>query len=160
MFSQEGRSKEYQSRGPQGQRGWEQLPEDIHSPIQSEGQRMLLPEQDEPTLGTLLPCSSVAQGTEAEFVQPRLQEASCALLPQQVLRIHVMKGSCRTISGPAPDISLETGAHLGHPGAQLCCSSCSELRLPPHRLARARSLRTGRATHWFSAGPGELSCAG
>lgn len=62
MFSQEGRSKEYQSRGAQGQRGWEQLPEDIHSPIQSEGQRMLLPEQDEPTLGTLLPCSSVAQG--------------------------------------------------------------------------------------------------
>lgn len=130
------------------------------SPIQSESQQMLLPEQAEPTLGTLLLCSSVAQGTEAEFVQPWLQEASCALLPQQVLRIHVMKGSYRTISGPATDISLETGAHLGHPGAQLCCSSCSELRLPPHRLARARSLRTGRATHWFSAGPGELSCAG
>lgn len=32
MFSQEGRSKEYQSRGPQGQRSWEQLPEDIHLP--------------------------------------------------------------------------------------------------------------------------------
>lgn len=159
MFSQEGRSKEYQSRGAQGQRGWEQLPEDIHLPDPERRPTDAATRAGRAHPGHTASLQLSGTGTEAEFVQPWLQEASCALLPQQVLRIHVMKGSCRTISGPAPDISWKQAPtwdiqeHSFVAAVALC-------GLPPHRLARARSLRTGRATHWFSAGPGELSCAG
>lgn len=155
MFSQEGRSKEYQSRGAQGQRSWEQLPEDIHLPDPERRPTDAATRAGRAHPGHTASLQLSGTGTEAEFVQPWLQEASCALLPQQVLRIHVMKGSCRTISGPAPDISLETGAHLGHPGAQLCCSSCSVWAAPTqagqsqepqdrqsHSLVLCRSRRT------------------